>query len=73
MQTYQHFAGSTAEADAQTYCTAQTALMNLPPGGVTTAWAIPIALADGSYVVPEYVHTMGIEWQADWTLPVIPD
>jgi len=70
MTRWQHF---TALADAQAYCDAQTALMNLPAGGVTQVWATPILLSDGSYVVPEYVHTTGVEWQANWTLPAVPD
>lgn len=69
MQTYQQFTSSTAEADAQAYCNSQTTLMALPPGGVTTAWATPIELADGSYVVPEYQHTTGVPWDKSWQLP----
>jgi len=62
-----------AQADAELYCDAQTTLMGLPPNGVTQRWAVPMLLTDGSYVVPEYVHTTGVEWQANWTLPAVPD
>ncbi len=40
--------------NAQAYCDAQVVYMNLPPDGVTQAWAVPIQLADGTYVVPVY-------------------
>jgi len=67
---YQHFADLT---DAQAYCAAQTALMNLPNTGVTQVWAVPQILADGSYVVPAYQDATAIPWQTSWVLPTPPD
>jgi len=55
--------------DAQSYCDAQTALMNLKPGYITTRWADPILLTDGTYVVPAYQDDTAISWQSTWILP----
>ena len=68
--TYMRFTGLTALTLAQTYAATQTVLMLLPPG-ITQKWADPILLADGSYVVPEYVHVLGTAWQPGWTLPAV--
>jgi hypothetical protein len=68
--TYQKFANL---PDATAYVAQQTALMNLPVGGVTTQWAEPILLADGSYVVQAYQDANAVPWDAAWTLPAQPD
>lgn len=66
-QTYQHFA---TQAAAIAYAEAQTALMKLPPGGATVAWADPILLTDGSYAVLAYQDAAATPWQASWAPPV---
>jgi hypothetical protein len=61
--TYQHF--TTLDA-ANAYIAAQTALMNLPAGGVTTSWTAPILLTDGNYAVQAYQDAAAIPWQSSW-------
>jgi hypothetical protein len=56
------------EGDAQAYCNQQTASMNLPAGDVTTVWASPAALADGTYVVPAYLDNEAVPWDASWEI-----
>ena len=65
---WRQFTGATALSDAQAYCDQQTALMKLPSSGVTTAWAVPMELMDGSYVVPAYEDSTAVPWNAAWTL-----
>ncbi len=55
--------------DAQNYCDAQTALMRLPDGDVTTTWAVPQELGDGSFVVPAYQDATAVPWDPAWVLP----
>ena len=64
--TYQHF---TNLADANAYIAAQTALMALPPDGVTQVWTVPITLADGTYVVLAYNDATAVVWDPSWMLP----
>lgn len=68
--TWRHFADL---ASANAYCDAQTALLDLPPGGETQRWADPTALADGSYVVPAYRDATAVPWDASWVLPTPSD
>ncbi len=63
---WRHFTGASAEADAQIYCNEQTVLMQLPPEQTTTAWATPMLLTDGSYVVPAYQDDTAVEWSSAW-------
>lgn len=68
-QLWRHF---TAQADAEIYCDQQTALMSLPPGGVTQRWAEPMRLTDGSYVVPAYQDNTAVPWDSGWVLAPPP-
>lgn len=65
---WRHFSGSTALEDAQFYCDEQTALMQLPPDQITTCWAEPMPLTDGSFVVPSYQDETAIDWDSSWVL-----
>jgi hypothetical protein len=67
--TYQQFNDLT---DAQNYANAQTALVALPPGGITVVWSTPILLADGTYVVRSYSDDTAIAWQSTWEIPQPP-
>lgn len=70
---WRHFTGSTALTDAQTYCAEQTALMQLPPDQVTMAWADPMPLTDGTYVVPAYQDDTAVDWNSGWVrAPISP-
>lgn len=71
--TWRHFTGSTALIDAQAYCVQQTGLMQLPPDQVTTVWADPMPLKDGSYVVPAYQDDTATGWDVSWVLASSPD
>jgi hypothetical protein len=65
MSTFKRF---TTLASAQEYCDAQTALMDLPEDGVTQAWAQPLPLVDGSFVVPAYQDDDAQDWCEDWII-----
>jgi hypothetical protein len=66
MPTYRQFPDL---ASAQTYADQQTALANLPAGGVTVHWSQPVLLADGTYVVQCFYDPTAVLWQAGWALP----
>jgi hypothetical protein len=66
MPTYRQFPDL---ASAQTYADQQTALANLPAGGVTIHWSQPILLADGTYVVQCFSDASAVAWKPTWKLP----
>lgn len=63
-----HYRQFTTQAQAQTYCDQQTALMELPADGETQVWADPVLLADGSYVVPAYEDASAVVWDLSWEI-----